>query len=109
MAFRTSFDIAGDRGTVSFDSAGAGTRDENLCTTSATGSYLPPTSAEESPYLTQLREMAGAFLGGPLPRVCVADGIVAVALAQAAQASITAGTSIEFDTAAVLGADGPVR
>jgi predicted dehydrogenase len=108
MDFRTSFDVAGDRGRLSFDSATAGTLEENLCTPNAAGSYLPPTSAEESPYLLQLREMAGAFLGGSLPRVRVADGIVAVALAQAAQESIAAGASIEFDTAAALGVGGSV-
>jgi predicted dehydrogenase len=109
MDFRTSFDVAGDKGTVSFDSAAAGTLVENLCISSAAGSYLPPGSAEESPYLIQIREMTRAFLGGPPPRVSVADGIVAVALAQAAQESIAAGASIEFDTAAVLGADELVR
>jgi myo-inositol 2-dehydrogenase/D-chiro-inositol 1-dehydrogenase len=105
MDFRTSFDVAGDAGVLRFDSSAIGTVAENLCTPEVGTSYLPPGSAEESPYLTQLREMAHAFQGGPRPRVSLDDGIVAVALAEAAQESIAKGSAVEFDAAAVL-ADG---
>ena len=102
MDFRTSFDVAGDAGVLRFDSSASGTVVENLCTPEPGSSYLPPDSAEESPYLTQLREMAQAFEGGPTPRVSLDDGIIAVALAEAAQASIATGSAVEFDASTVL-------
>ena len=103
----TSFEVAGDAGALRFDSSAAGTIVENLCTAEAGTSYLPPASAEESPYLTQLREIAEAFLGGPKPRVCLDDGIIAVALAEAAQESIATGSAIEFDASAALATQEP--
>jgi myo-inositol 2-dehydrogenase/D-chiro-inositol 1-dehydrogenase len=102
MDFRTSFDVAGDAGALRFDSSAGGTVVENLCTPESGSSYLPPDSADESPYLTQLREMAQAFQGGPTPRVSLDDGIIAVALAEAAQASIATGSAVEFDASTVL-------
>lgn len=102
MDFRTSFEVSGDGGTLRFDSSTAGTLTTNLCTPGTASSYLPPTSAEESPYLMQLREIADAFRGGPAPRVSLDDGIIAVALAQAAHESIATGRAIEFDTSAVV-------
>jgi predicted dehydrogenase len=98
----TSFDVAGDGGVLRFDSSAGGTIVENLCAPEVGTSYLPPASAEESPYLTQLREIAEAFQGGPAPRVCLDDGIIAVALAEAAQESIATGSAIEFNASAVL-------
>jgi len=102
MDFRTSFDVSGAAGALLFDSSGAGTVVENLCTPEVGTSYLPPTSAEESPYLAQLREMAEAFQGGPAPRVCLDDGIIAVALAEAAQKSIATGSAIDFDASTII-------
>jgi len=100
--FRTSFEVAGDAGALRFDSSAGGTTVENLCAPEVGTSYLPPASAEESPYLTQLREITAAFQGGPAPRVCLDDGIIAVALAEAAQESIATGSAIEFNASAVL-------
>jgi len=102
MDFRTSFEVAGGAGVLRFDSCAGGTTVANLAAPQVGTSYLPPASAEESPYLSELREFARAFQGGPRPRVCLDDGIIAVALAQAAQASIATGRAIEFDTSAVL-------
>jgi predicted dehydrogenase len=102
MEFRTSFDVAGDLGTVRFDSAEPGTTDENLVSARADNSYLPPGSAEESPYLTEIREFALAFQGGPTPRVRLEDGVIAVALAEAARESIATGEPVDFDTSAVV-------
>jgi predicted dehydrogenase len=103
MDFRTSFDVAGDTGALRFDSSTAGTMVENLSAADVGTSYLPPATAEESPYLTQLREVAEAFAGGPAPRVSLDDGIIAVALAEAAQESIATGRAIEFDASLFIG------
>jgi myo-inositol 2-dehydrogenase/D-chiro-inositol 1-dehydrogenase len=68
----------------------------------AENSYLPQTAAEESPYLTEIREFATAFRGGPLPRVSLEDGVIAVALAQAARTSIATGTPVDFALSAII-------
>lgn len=102
MDFRTSFDVAGDAGRLRYDSSTNGTVVENLSNSGTLASYLPPTSTEESPYLTEIREIARAFQGGPTPRVCLEDGIIAVALAEAARESVATGAPVGFDTSAVL-------
>jgi len=109
MEFRTSFDVAGAKGTLRFDSTAPGTVDENLTTASAENSYLPPVTAEESPYLTEIREFAAAFAGGPPPRVSIDDGVLAVALAEAARESIATGKPVDFDTDAILNLEGSIR
>jgi len=107
MDFRTSFAIAGAAGDLRFDSAAPGTVVANLGSPDAASSYLPAPSAEESPYLSQIREFAAAFLGGPAPRVSLADGVLAVALAEAARESIATGAAVAFDAASVLAAREP--
>ena len=106
MQFRTSFDVAGSTGVLHFDSTERGTVDENLTASSAETSYLPPTTAEESPYLTQIREFAAAFEGGPKPRVTIEDGVLAVALAEAARESIATGQPVEFSASDILATEG---
>jgi predicted dehydrogenase len=106
MDFPTGFDVAGELATLRFDSRISRTVLENLATGTEETSYLPPPSAEESPYLTEIREIARAFEGGPAPRVSLADGVVAVGLADAARTSIETGAPVDFDVAAVLAPQG---
>jgi predicted dehydrogenase len=101
MDFRTSFDIAGDGGALRFDSAADTSVVKNL-PAEAMDSYLPPAGAEESPYLSEIREFADAFAGGAVPRVSLEDGIIAVAIAEAALESLRTGQSIPFSTTDVL-------
>jgi len=100
MEFRTSFDIAGDAGALRFDSAADTSVVKNLAI-DQTASYLPPAGAEESPYLTEIREFAEAFAGRAESRVTLEDGIIAVALAEAALDSVRSGKSVPFSTATV--------
>jgi predicted dehydrogenase len=109
MEFRTSFDVAGSGGTVRFDSTDRGTVDENLAVSTTANSYLPPTTAEESPYFAEIREFARAFEGGPPPRVTLEDGVIAVALAEAARESIATGAPVDFDTDAIVSLEGSLR
>ncbi len=109
MDFPTAFDVAGEAATLRFDHRTSRTVLENLAGTEREPSYLPPALAEESPYLTEIRECAAAFQGGPAPRVHLDDGVVAVALAEAARRSVETGAPVDFDVADVLdlqGADG---
>jgi myo-inositol 2-dehydrogenase/D-chiro-inositol 1-dehydrogenase len=101
MAFRTSFDIAGDAGALHFDSAANTSVVKNLAIEDS-ASYLPPAGAEESPYLTEIREFAEAFAGRAESRVSLEDGIIAVALAEAALLSVQIGQSVPFCAASVL-------
>jgi len=101
MDFRTSFDIAGDSGALRFDSAADTSVVRNL-PAGVVDSYLPPAGVEESPYLTEIREFADAFAGGAAPRVSLEDGIIAVAIAEAALESLRTGQSVPFSTSHVL-------
>jgi myo-inositol 2-dehydrogenase/D-chiro-inositol 1-dehydrogenase len=57
---------------------------------------IPASTLGESPYLTQLRELAAALRGGPAPRVVAADGAAAVYLAEAARESMASGLAIDM-------------
>jgi myo-inositol 2-dehydrogenase/D-chiro-inositol 1-dehydrogenase len=97
--FRTSVDVAGDAGSIGYESPDDGSIRVELQAARNHANYLPPSTHSQSPYLTQLREFAAAFSGGPAPRVSLDDGVAAVELAEAAIASIRTGQAI------TLGAD----
>ena len=107
--FRTSFHVTGDDGVLRFDSAGAGGVRTDLPPVPAGGQDRPAPAAGESPYLTEVREVARAFASSPTalsaadpqhPRVSAVDGVVAVEIAEAALASIASGSPVALDTAA---------
>lgn len=102
LEFPNAFDVAGETATLRFDHRGSRTVLENLVGMERESSYLPPVLAEESPYLTEIREIKAAFEGGPAPRVTLEDGVIAVALAEAARRSIDTGAPVGFDVADVL-------
>ncbi|XAS69427.1 Gfo/Idh/MocA family oxidoreductase [Micrococcaceae bacterium Sec5.7] len=102
MPFLTSFEVAGSTGVLRYDSRNDSTLVMDQGAAPEGASYLPPESQAESPYTTQIREFATAFSGGPPPRVSAADGVLAVALAEAAQESVRSGTAVDFDSAAIL-------
>lgn len=97
--FWTSFNVAGSDGVLRFD-----TREEKSFrldggASTAAGAMLPDLGFVESPYLTELREFAQAFDGGPAPRVTGRDGVIAVQLALATLESIESGRSVTFTEA----------
>lgn len=100
--FRTSFELAGDRGVLSFDSLANPTVLTQLAEVESV-SYLPSIGSNESPYLTELREFADAFAGGPKPRVSIADAIIAVGIAQAAEQSLASGLPVAIETMPAAG------
>jgi predicted dehydrogenase len=71
LDFSTSFSIAGDAGVIRHDSR--------------------ESPSEESPYTTQLRELARAITGDTVARVTGADGVEAVRVAREAIETIAAG------------------
>lgn len=94
--FWTSFNVAGSAGVLRFD-----TREEKSFrldgASTTAGAMLPDLGFVESPYLTELREFARAFEGGPTPRVTGSDGVTAVRLAEAVQESIRTGHAVAFE------------
>ncbi|GAA3134826.1 myo-inositol 2-dehydrogenase/D-chiro-inositol 1-dehydrogenase [Kribbella aluminosa] len=101
--FQTGFQVAGAKGVLKFKSdADTGYKDE--LQDAAGGDLLIPSSLGESPYLTQLRELAIGLRGGPEPRVLASDGATAVYLAEAARASMESGQPIDMKTFVSTGA-----
>jgi predicted dehydrogenase len=91
--FRYGFHVAGTDGMLSYDSA----TDPSLHTDTGgapVAGLLPDVSLVESPFLTEIREVAAAFADGPCPRVSAADGVAAVRLASAANASLATGRPV---------------
>lgn len=95
--FRTRFEIAGTDGLVHHDSARHAALRIDGGSAGASRGLLPGGSFMESPYLTQLRELALACTGGPEPRVTARDGVEAVRLAEAAAMSLETGRAIDLE------------
>lgn len=89
--FKTGFSIAGDKGVISYSSLDNNGFTAELQTPDEPNLVIPTSSLRESPYLTEIREFADAFRGGPVPRVTAEDGAVAVYLSEAAQESLATG------------------
>jgi myo-inositol 2-dehydrogenase / D-chiro-inositol 1-dehydrogenase len=91
--FRYGFRVAGTDGMLTYDSS----TDPSLRTDTGAAAddgaerLLPDVSLVESPFIAEIRELAAAFSGGPPPRVSAADGVAAVRLAAAANASLASG------------------
>jgi myo-inositol 2-dehydrogenase/D-chiro-inositol 1-dehydrogenase len=100
--FRTSADIAGTSGVLAIDSGIDTSVTMDVPSIGETDGYLPLPAHAESPYTTQLRELAAAAFGGPSPRVTAEDGIRAVALAEAAAESIRTGRAVEVNLDAAI-------
>jgi myo-inositol 2-dehydrogenase/D-chiro-inositol 1-dehydrogenase len=97
--FVTGYNIAGSGGVLKYSSdADTGYSEELQNGAAAADLMIPANTLGESPYLTQLRELAVALRGGPEPRVSAVDGANAVYLAEAARASMETGQAIDMNT-----------
>ena len=106
MPFRTSVEVAGSEGRLRYDSAEDHASRTDTVLTADDSDYLPPMSAQESPYYAQIADFVSALRDGRDALVTPADGIEAVAVAEAAYASIAAGAPIALS---VLEAEGATR
>ncbi|GAB3591661.1 Gfo/Idh/MocA family oxidoreductase [Angustibacter peucedani] len=95
-SFGPTFDLAGSTGRLVSDPGHEVTVFEDLPDAGSQASYLPPDTAEESPYLAQLRELAAALVEDAPCRVSVRDGVMAVALAEAARQSVRTGDQVDL-------------
>lgn len=98
--FRTGFQIAGASGVLKHTSGvDTGFVEELQKEADAADLLIPASALGESPYLTQLRELAIGLRGGPEPRVLGVDGVTAVDLAEAARLSMESGKTVELNGA----------
>ena len=106
--FRTSFSLAGDTGLLEHDSADNPTLEWDVpSSASEGGTLLPNTSLVESPFVTELREFAAAFAGGPPPRVTAEDGLAALDIGLAAAESARIGRPVTLPLSADSFSEGP--
>nr|WP_174257683.1 Gfo/Idh/MocA family oxidoreductase [Phytoactinopolyspora alkaliphila] len=94
--FRTTFEVAGTGGIVHHDSVARAPLAIDGGAAGESRGLLPGTAFTESPFLTELRAFLTAFRGGPPPPVSAHDGVQAVRLAEAANASIASGQAVEL-------------
>lgn len=94
MPFRTSVEVAGSAGRLRYDSAEDHTLRTDAVVPEGDADYLPPMSPEESPYYAEIADFVAAIREGRAARVAPADGIAAVAVAEAAYASIASGSAV---------------
>lgn len=91
VPWRTSFEIAGSEGVLSYQLDGR----KVLRTSPPELMRHAGATNVETPWTTELREFAGAIRGGQQPRVTAADGRAALAIALAALESNDKGMAVE--------------
>lgn len=102
MPFRTSVSVSGSAGRMSHDSADDRVSRTDAVLADEVTDYLPPMSPLESPYYLEIADFVAALASGREARVSPADGIEAVAIAEAAYESIAAGGTITLSALEVL-------
>ncbi|WP_328665663.1 Gfo/Idh/MocA family oxidoreductase [Streptomyces sp. NBC_00322] len=95
-SFTTRLEVAGTRGLYQADGSGSA---GFASARSDAQTYLPPASASDDPYVSELRAAIDWFRGGPPPRATVADACDAVKVIEAAQRSIDTGRPIALEGA----------
>ncbi len=94
--FFTSFNVAGTRGVLQYDTRLAGTILLDVDSDSR-GATLPSLDEVESPYLTEIRDFAQAREQGRAARVTGEDAIEAIRLAQLARLSVERGVPVAVE------------
>lgn len=94
MPFRTSVSVSGSAGRMTHDSAEDRVSRTDAVRVDDVIDYLPPMSALESPYYREIADFVAALGSDGDTRVSPADGIEAVAIAEAAYESIATGQTV---------------
>lgn len=92
--FRTSVEVAGSDGRLRYDSAEDRAQRTDAVLDDTATDYLPPMSPQESPYYAEIADFVAAVREHRDARVGPSDGIRAVAVAEAAMASIASGAPV---------------
>lgn len=93
--FRTRVEVSGSRGRLAHDSAEDLSLRLDTAPTAATD-YMPPMSPTDSPYYHEIADFVTAIGSGGQARVDGDDGVAAVAVAEAAYASIASGAPVSL-------------
>jgi myo-inositol 2-dehydrogenase/D-chiro-inositol 1-dehydrogenase len=96
LTFTTEYSVTGTGGSLTHSSAAEQGYRSDLAASEAADGFLPAIDPAEDPYYAELREFVDAIQGGPTPRVTAADGVAAVALANAARRSLETGQPVEL-------------
>jgi len=96
MPFRTSVEVSGSEGRLRYDSAEDHALRTDTVVDPVDTDYLPPMSPQESPYHAEIADFVAALRDGRDARVTPADGIEAVAVVEAAYASIATGAPVDL-------------
>ena len=97
--FRTSFEIAGDRGLIEFDSDDTAPIHNLILKTGendAPDVGLPASPVSENPYTAQIKEFHAALADGKPTRVHASDGLASVQIAEAAIQSAQSGQPVHL-------------
>jgi myo-inositol 2-dehydrogenase / D-chiro-inositol 1-dehydrogenase len=94
MPFRTSVEVAGSEGRLRHDSAETHALRTDAAPAPGEPDYLPPTSPQENPYHSEIADFVAAIREGRDALVTPGDAIRAVAVVEAAYASIAAGAPV---------------
>ncbi|WP_406247566.1 Gfo/Idh/MocA family protein [Microbacterium sp. M] len=93
LPFRTSVEVSGSLGRLAYRSAEDSSLRVDALPTAATD-YMPPMSPTDSPYFREIADFVDALRQGSPARVTGADGVAAVAVAEAAYESIASGRPV---------------
>ncbi|GAA4265710.1 Gfo/Idh/MocA family oxidoreductase [Frondihabitans peucedani] len=96
LTFSTEYSVTGTLGTLSHSSLAERNYTADLEVTEAANGLMPEVDPREDPYYLELRSYASAFAGGETPRVSAEDGRIAVAIANAALASLETGQPVDL-------------
>ncbi len=97
MPFRTSVEVSGSAGRMRYDSAEDRVSRTDAVAADGPSDYLPPMSPQDSPYYLEIADFVAALASGGEARISPREGVEAVAVAEAAYASIAAGASIALE------------
>jgi myo-inositol 2-dehydrogenase/D-chiro-inositol 1-dehydrogenase len=97
MPFRTSVVVSGSSGRMGYDSAEDHVSRIDTALAHGSADYLPPMSPRESSYFLEIADFVAALETGGEARITPDEGAEAVAVAEAAYASIAAGAPIALD------------
>lgn len=96
LQFATEYSVTGTLGTLSHSSLAERNYTADLAEPEAANGLMPDVDPAEDPYYLELRAYALAFAGGEAPRVTARDGMIAVAIANAALESLETGQPVEL-------------
>jgi predicted dehydrogenase len=101
LTFATTFDIAGSRGRLRYDSRARSEVVADVVGVAAGAGYLPPVGPA-NPYAEEMKEFLALVKDGTPARVGLDDAVVAVGIADAALLALRTSDTVPFDETSTL-------